>query len=58
MPLLLTPPRSRGLFGDERKPETAPSFMYILHHQLPDAAAGYAADTAAALRVLFSHSQC
>lgn len=27
---------------------------YILHHQLKDAAASYAADTAAALRLIFS----
>jgi hypothetical protein len=44
----------RGLFGDERKPETDPAFMYILHHQLADAAHAYGADTPAAMRVLFS----
>mmetsp|Transcript_16284 Transcript_16284/g.47623 ORF Transcript_16284/g.47623 Transcript_16284/m.47623 type:complete len:370 (-) Transcript_16284:28-1137(-) len=44
----------RSLFGDERKPESDPQFFYILHHQLPNAAADYAQDTRAALLVLYS----
>mmetsp|Transcript_26423 Transcript_26423/g.83717 ORF Transcript_26423/g.83717 Transcript_26423/m.83717 type:complete len:365 (-) Transcript_26423:138-1232(-) len=46
----------RMVFGDERKPETDPRFFYILHHQLPNAAADYARDTRAMFKVAYSDS--
>lgn len=51
-----TPPLAtmRKAFGDERKPETEPTFFYILHHQLPSAAHDYGQDTRAAFKAMYS----
>mmetsp|Transcript_87006 Transcript_87006/g.243957 ORF Transcript_87006/g.243957 Transcript_87006/m.243957 type:complete len:361 (+) Transcript_87006:100-1182(+) len=46
----------RQIFGDERKPESDPDFFYMLHHNLPDGAKGYAKNTRAVFRVLFGDS--
>eukprot|EP00928_Gymnodinium_smaydae_P087259 TRINITY_DN71544_c0_g1_i1.p1 TRINITY_DN71544_c0_g1~~TRINITY_DN71544_c0_g1_i1.p1 ORF type:complete len:379 (-),score=70.10 TRINITY_DN71544_c0_g1_i1:35-1138(-) len=43
----------RKMFGDERQPETDPNFFYMLHHQLPNAAADYAQDVPAMFKVLY-----
>lgn len=43
----------RERFGNESEIEKDPDFFYMLHHQLPGAAADYEQDTRAALRAIF-----